>query len=174
MSWCLGARAVGRGGRRVSAPGVMMVRWLGLVGLAGGLMGLGACCLPWAVDAIEQPGLEVQVLRADGQPAAGAEILLRRLITAPPPRDELARWAVIADEQGRARFERVIGSDTVMPLMMHGVPDVGFEVCARGEGGAITEALGLDARRDLDAASLDLTLTLEPGRRSCGWEPVTE
>jgi hypothetical protein len=146
-------------------------RWLLRAWAVLGLIPLGACCIPFPERGLAVPELEVAVVDPAGAPAADAEVVVRRLVTAPSPRTELARRTGRTDADGVARFDREVVDEQSMPLMMHGRPDLGFELCVdAGERGAAMAEPAANGR-DPEAPAETLQVVLDPDARGCAWSP---
>jgi hypothetical protein len=137
-----------------------------------------ACCpFPRKRTTLIRPEGTVRVLDAStGEPIEGAEVVLRRVRVGPPPHIESHSWTATTDAAGEASFELELGTETVMPLMMHGVPQWGFEACAThpGHGGAWSSWLVVPPpsdRSEVGRIAEPLVLELEPGGdEACPWE----
>ena len=132
------------------------------------LLGLACCPIPIPRQGLLRPDLEITVTDAGGAPVPGVEVILRRTIAAPGPATEIARFVTLTDEHGVARFDRAEVTDTVMPLMMHGVPYIDFEICAQTE--AASASGWVDA--GLEDAPSTLALVLDPAGPLCPPAPA--
>lgn len=145
-----------------------------------GCVCLGGCCpFPWKRTTLIRPDGTVTVVDADtGEPLDGATVVLRRYRVGPPPRIETHRWESDTGPDGEASFEMELAKETVMPLMMHGVPQWGFEVCVRHEGhSALTTSwLVVDPQADrgrVGRIQEPLVVQLERGEaEACPWQEL--
>jgi hypothetical protein len=96
----------------------------------------GACLpVPWHRTVFVSPEGTVRVVDAVTRaPIAGAEVVVRRYNIGPPPRRETDRFSATTSSAGEASFLGSARGEWVMPLMMHGVPQWGAEVCASAPG----------------------------------------
>lgn len=79
---------------------------------------------------VQSPAVVVEVVdQESGEPVEGARVKMCRIQIGPPPSEVLDRWETRTDADGRASFAGSTTSETVMPLMMHGVPQRGWELC---------------------------------------------
>ncbi|HJL19213.1 MAG TPA: carboxypeptidase-like regulatory domain-containing protein [Sandaracinaceae bacterium LLY-WYZ-13_1] len=149
----------------------LTTRWLARALALLGLIPLGACCIPFPEEGLAVPELEVVVVDPAGAPVADAEVVVRRFVTAPSPHTELGRRTGRTDADGVLRFEREVVDERSMPLMMHGRPDIGFELCAdAGERGAAMAEPTANGR-DPGAPAETLEITIDPEVRGCAWSP---
>ena len=140
-----------------------------------------ACCpFPKKRTTLIRPEGTVRVLdAASGEPLEGAEVVLRRVRVGPPPHIETHSWTAVTDARGEASFEMELGTETVMPLMMHGVPQWGFEVCVTSPGrdGAWSSWLVVPPPSDrAEVGRIDEPLVfelVEGGDETCPWEALT-
>jgi hypothetical protein len=139
-------------------------------------LALAACCpFPWKRTALIRPGGTVRVLDAEsGEPIEGARVVLRRCRVGPPPHVETHRWEADTDGKGEASFEIELEKETVFPLMMHGVPQWGFEVCVtakdhagRAEGWLVVSPQA--DRRVEGTIGEALEVRLDRGEGGCPW-----
>jgi hypothetical protein len=140
-------------------------------------LALAGCPVPKKRTTLIRPQGTVRVLdAATGDPLEEAEVVLRRVRVGPPPHIESHSWTARTDAAGEARFELELGTETVMPLMMHGVPQWGFEACAThpGHAGAWSSWLVVPPpsdRSEVGRIDEPLVLELEPGGDgSCPWD----
>lgn len=126
---------------------------------------LAACCIPMKRAGLEQPDAEIVVRNAKG-PLGGTTVILRRFIRAPGPQEVLQDYVVETNSLGSVSFARIDTRDTVMPFMMHGVPDIGFEVCATGPEGSAVGVLSA-SNFNVDQPHERIELTLEPAHPDC-------
>lgn len=98
-----------------------------------GSLGTG-CCIPLPGSQTVTPALDVTVT-SGGRALPDARVQLVRYEYHPHFRPETARVAQASTgADGRASFERVDESETTYPLMMHGVPGYGWQVCVDVDG----------------------------------------
>jgi hypothetical protein len=91
-----------------------------------------AGCIPWRREALVQPALEIQVVDPDQRPVAGAAVLF---LAASNPHHVLHHVLRLeTDQQGRVLLEERRESETVYPLMMHGVPFYYWAWCVEKQG----------------------------------------
>lgn len=109
-----------------------------------------------------RPGGEVTVKGTDGEDLPGASVTVYRLSY---PHDMPGGdWTVTTNARGVASFVATEEEETVRPLMMHGVPEYYWQVCAEAEGyGASRQRWP----REAEAAPRDLVVQLEPGTETC-------
>jgi hypothetical protein len=92
---------------------------------------LGGCCCPTDRQVVRSPAVAVQVVDDEsGEPVEGARVQLCRVRIGPPPDAVVDRWNKTTDSDGRVSFAYRATEETVMPLMMHGVPQRGWILCA--------------------------------------------
>ncbi len=89
-------------------------------------------CIPMKKTFIMRPGGTIQVVDAKGAPIASASVTLTR--NKYPYGREDAQWHEKTDAKGEVSFTREENTQTVFPLMMHGVPGYGFVACAEAPG----------------------------------------
>ncbi len=118
----------------------------------------GCCPIPWLRTVSVRPELTVEVTDAHGAPVAGAEVVVRRFVAAPGPEDALNRWTATTGPDGRITLPAIEETETVLPLMMHGVPWYGWEACVQAPGPPVCERV--QATRPVEAPH---TLTLALG-----------
>lgn len=128
-----------------------------LAAAAALLAGLAACCpIPLSRAITVRPELSVQVVDASGA-GAPARVRIARRTAGPPPDTELEVWWAETDAQGAVVVPRIDGTDTIMPLMMHGVTWYAWELCAEGVGGvARTEVYATAPEHPSAAVRLEL------------------
>ena len=123
-----------------------------------------ACFIPVQRTSQVCPGGLVQVEDADGRPIAAATVTVQRW-SAPHHQPE-GEWQAVTDAAGNASFTATEEEETIMPLMMHGVPEYSWTVCAEAEGHGPTEAPW-----DFDPATFrtvpEVVITLAPGEGRC-------
>jgi hypothetical protein len=151
--------------RAVSALSAVCLLWLA-----------GCCPFPWKRTTLIRPeGTVVVRDAATGKPVPGATVVLRRYRVGPPPHVESHRWESVTDGEGEAAFELELAKETVYPIMMHGVPQWGFDVCVRrgGYSGASSDWLVVSPRADrgvVGRISEPLVVELsEGGDEACPW-----
>ena len=139
-----------------------------------------ACCpFPKKRTTLIRPGGTVRVLdAATGEPIEGANVVLRRVRVGPPPQIETHSWSAATNAKGEVSFELELGTETTMPLMMHGVPQWGFEVCAThpGRSGAWSSWLVAPPpsdRSEVGRIDEPLVFELEEGEQeACTWREL--
>lgn len=89
-------------------------------------------CIPMRKTFVMRPEATVRVVDSDGAPITSASVVLVRNKYPYGSRD--ARWSAKTDAKGEVSFSREEETQTVYPLMMHGVPGYGFVVCADAPG----------------------------------------
>lgn len=89
-------------------------------------------CIPMKRTFVMRPGGTIQVVDAKGAPIESASVTLTR--NKYPYGREDAVWHVKTDAKGEVSFTREENTQTVYPLMMHGVPGYGFVACAEAPG----------------------------------------
>jgi len=120
----------------------------------------------------------VRVVDDTGDPVEDATVVVRRYRVGPPPHIETHRFEARTDTDGEATFEIDVGKESVMPLMMHGVPQWGFEVCATAPGYSSAHSSWLvvapqDDRHTVGQIREPLVLVLSPGvDEECTWEQL--
>lgn len=97
------------------------------------LIATGCCPIPVPKEYVAVPGVTFEVT---GAPAEGAEVMLVRNERPyiEPPATLVLRERTDAD--GRVAFDEARETRTVMPLMMHGVPQYVFSWCVSAPGRA--------------------------------------
>lgn len=139
-----------------------------ILAVGAGLLASAACCpIPVSRAVSERPDLTVEVFDSSGLPAAGATVTVRRAIVGPPPKTETHRWTTTTDLHGRAHLPAIEVRETTLPLMMHGVPWYGWQVCASTPDGAATFLHEAGAPVEPPVA---LRLRLGPLAADCAWE----
>lgn len=119
-------------------------------------------CIPWRKTFTMRPPTAVRVVDASGGPIAAATVVLVRNKYPYGSRD--ATWHAKTDLKGEVSFTREEETQTVYPLMMHGVPGYGFVVCADAPGYAGKEQhLSLPE----EGAPPPVVLKLVDGDRPC-------
>ena len=94
----------------------------------------GGCCCTSDRAIVRSPEVDVRVIdQQSGERVEGASIELCRVRIGPPPDAVVDRWEQTTDADGRVSFDFVGGSETTMPLMMHGVAQRAWEVCVRDD-----------------------------------------
>ncbi len=104
---------------------------------------------------------------AAGESVVGARVVFKRLITTPGPETTLESVETTTNEAGIAAFVREETVDTVLPLMMHGVPQLGFALCAERDEQSTEVALDVDPLH-LGEPPLAVTVTLDRAGSGCG------
>ena len=99
---------------------------------------LAVGCIPMRKTYVLRPDGIVRVVDGKGAPIAGARVSLIRH-RHPHGRND-AEWRTTADARGEVAFTREERTQTVFPLMMHGVPAYSFVACAEAPGYAGTTA----------------------------------
>ena len=102
----------------------------GLALLAAMLL-TGCCCIPVDRQVVHTPAVDVQVVDGEtGEPVADARVRMCRVRIGPPPDAVVDEWTQHTDADGRVSFAYRETEETIMPLMMHGVPQRGWVLCA--------------------------------------------
>jgi hypothetical protein len=142
------------------------VALLGAALLGAALLGATALgCLPIPVPKTyaKWPTGTVQVLEREGRaPIAGASVRLTRKVY-PHGRDEDTRTETTGPD-GRVAVVGETERKTVFPLMMHGVPEYAFVVCAEAKDHASRE---VHWRAGDDGKFATLEIELVEGSRPC-------
>jgi hypothetical protein len=113
-------------------------------------------CIPWHREVVVQPALEFRVVDPQQRPVPGARILF---IAGSNPHHVLHHSLRLeADEQGRAVLEQQRETETIYPLMMHGVPFYYWAWCVEKDG----YAPAVHELHDAKAPGLQ-TVVLQPG-----------
>ena len=98
---------------------------------------LGGCCCTTDRVIVRSPGVEVTVVdEGSGEAVQDARVRLCRIRIGPPPDEVLDEWTKTTGPDGRASFEYRRDEETVMPLMIHGVPQRAWELCVEADGHA--------------------------------------
>ena len=125
-----------------------------------------ACFVPMPRTVVLTPSARVRVVRSeDGQPIAGATVVLAR--RSDPHDQAQGRWTATTGARGEARFARREESETVMPLMMHGVPFYRWNLCAQAPGRAPRVVVPWPVPASGVVTGVE-RLALEPGEGECG------
>lgn len=144
----------------------MVVRALGVAGVL--LVGTACCPIPVPRQVTVRPALTVTVVDASGRPA-DATLTVRRYVSGPPPDTETHRWTAPAPG-GHATLDGIEQSETMLPLMMHGVPWYSWQICAVGPAGAASTTV--DATAPIHPTA-SVSLTLDAAATDCGWRDMT-
>lgn len=133
-----------------------------LVIIATVALGSGCCPIPLPREKIVVPALDMRI-QAGGDPLAAARVHVARFEYYPHFRPE-TKIAVLGttDSEGRVVFEQKTQTETSMPLMMHGVPSYGWQLCAEADG---HDAVVIEATPDFEnaPAARKIVVELEPG-----------
>ena len=149
--------------------------WIWIAALAGlPLLLFAVSIIPWRSATLLRPEGTIRVVDESGNPVVGARVIVRRYRVGPPPRVETHRFVQQSDTRGLVRFEMKLDTERIFPLLMHGVPQWGFEVCATKPAyrAAVTRWLVVDRRRspkENGHAVPELSLTLATGSGECPW-----
>lgn len=128
------------------------------------LLFLSGCLpIPMKKTFVMKPGGVVRVTDDKGAPLVGAKVVLTR-IKYPYGRHD-TEWTAVTDAKGEVSFAREEKTETVYPLMMHGVPQYAFAACAEAAGYAGTP--GHWSVPEDGAAFPPLELKLPEGERPC-------
>ncbi len=129
---------------------------------------LCASCLPipWKKTYVMRPAGKVRVVDEADKAIAGATVALLRIRHPYSERD--ARYDEHTDAHGEVSFTLEQKTLTVFPLMMHGVPQFAFSVCAEAPGRASrTVQWGVEP----DGSARTLSMALRKGSRPCDPKP---
>jgi hypothetical protein len=119
-------------------------------------------CIPWRREALVQPALQIRVTSPDGKPLPGARILF---VAASNPHGVLHHALELrTDEQGVATLDEERQTETIYPLMMHGVPFYYWTWCVEKDG-YVPEVRGIQSPPETPVQ----TVVLQPGSsgKSC-------
>lgn len=117
---------------------------------------LAGACIPWSREVLVQPTMKMTVVDSDKRPIPGASVLF---VSGSNPHHKLHHaLRLTTDEQGRVHLEAKLESETVYPLMMHGVPFYYWGWCVEKTG--YTPAVYQEHQPD---ESMDVTVVLQPG-----------
>lgn len=109
-------------------------RWLLVLGIAVLLLPL-LMFIPWRRDTILLPSGTILVIdAATKRPLAGVDVVVYRYRLGPPPRITTHVYRRRTSTDGAVSFDAALGRETILPLMMHGVPQWAFLVCAQKPG----------------------------------------
>lgn len=118
-------------------------------------------CIPMKKTFIVRPESSIRVVDGAGAPIEGASVKLVR--NKYPYGRHDADWTATTNAKGEVSFSKEEKTETVYPLMMHGVPGYGFVACVESPGKASkTEHLSFD-----DAGKTTVTIKLVDGDRPC-------
>lgn len=136
----------------------------------GWLLAVAFCasCLPipWKKTYVMRPAGKVRVVDEGDKAIAGATVALLRIRH--PHSQHDARYDERADAHGEVSFTLEQKTLTVFPLMMHGVPQFVFSVCAEAPGRASrTVEWGVEP----DGTAKTLSMALRKGSRPCDPKP---
>lgn len=112
-----------------------------------------------------RPGGEVTVRSAAGEDLPGATVTVYRF--SHPHDMPGGEWVATTDARGVVTFDATQEEQTVRPLMMHGVPEYYWRVCAEAEGHGAAQREWPWADVDTAPASLVLEFPAEADTRSC-------
>lgn len=122
--------------------------------------------IPWKKTYVMRPAGKVRVVDEGDKAIAGATVDLVRIRH--PHSQHDARYTERADAAGEVSFTLEQKTLTVFPLMMHGVPQFEFSVCAEAPGHASrTVTWGVEP----GGAAPTLPLKLRRGSRPCEPKP---
>jgi hypothetical protein len=131
--------------RRVGRAGLVLVAAAALAG-----------CIPWQREVLVQPALEFLVVDPQQRPLPGARILF---VAGSNPHHVLHHTLRLeTDQTGRAAIEAQRETETIYPLMMHGVPFYYWTWCVELDG----YAPAVHEMHDPKAPPLQ-RIVLEPG-----------
>lgn len=117
-----------------------------------------AGCIPVKKTYVTWPGRTVRVKDGKGAIAAAKLAIVR---VEHPYSREVETRTFTTDEAGEVKLVEEKTTKTVMPLMMHGVPQYSFRACAEAAGHASA------TKEWWDAGASPIELTLARGSRPC-------